>query len=120
MEALDAMLFRNGTRHERNQRATGLTETSNPPNRASEKPRWENARSLIHRDGVHGPQKHADEGYRNGVADKRWDKPNHKLEAGDQWRQFQGLWRQGEGRRKLTPEKGARRCTVHGVRQSIC
>lgn len=70
MQTPDTMPLSNGSSHERNEGATSLAKPTNPPNSSSQDPRRENARRSVHRNGVHGPQEHADKGNRDGVADE--------------------------------------------------
>jgi len=61
LQTLDPKLRRQSTRHERQDRAAGLAEPCDPADRACEDPTRQNATSVVHGDGVHRPEQHADE-----------------------------------------------------------
>lgn len=53
------------TRDERDQCTTTLPEPGDPADGASEQTLRDNARCVVHGEGVHGPKDHADDGHRD-------------------------------------------------------
>lgn len=58
-----------------------LAEAGDPPNASCEEPGRQHASSVVHDDGVDGPEKDSDEGDGDGTTDEGGDEPDHKLES---------------------------------------
>lgn len=64
---------------ERKESRTSLTKACNPPNAACKEPMWQNPRSMVHGDRVHGAEEHADERDGQGVSDEGWHEPDDEF-----------------------------------------
>lgn len=108
MQTLDTVPLSNGTSQEWNKGAARLTKPTYPTNSSGQDPWGENARGSVHRNGVHGPQKHADNGDGDGVTDEGRNKPDHKLETEKSGVSFAKI-RRKECRRTQTTVRRRRR-----------
>lgn len=82
LETLDTNTRREGARNEGEQRRARLAEAGDPSDAASEDPRREDARGVVHDDKVDGSDEDADEGDGDATADEGGDdSPDYEFES---------------------------------------
>ena len=82
LQTRNPKLGREQASHEREHGGAGLADARDVAHAAREEPAGEDLGRVVHEDGVHRPEEHADECDRDGVLDERGHDPDGHFEPG--------------------------------------